>query len=128
MKLNCDQVLKTPKGEPMLLPSQVEGGPPEVATLGGVATRACLTTLPSDANLPYLQKGAIGGLGERLDGGGTIEISAAEIETIRTRVSTIFPPLVVNRIIELTMPSANADSGGNSPPPPPPPDADGGGD
>lgn len=77
MKVDLDQVLKTPKGEPFN----------DNATLANAAYSAMQAQLPTDAQLPADKKMLVFKISQKLASGGEQEFTAEEIALVKDRCS-----------------------------------------
>lgn len=92
MKIVFSAALCTLAGAQMMMSSEDE----TPATLGLVCIQAVLTHLPDDPKTPGLSA-KLFGLAIRLNGADEVEIDAADVDLLKRRLESIFPPLIVGQ-------------------------------
>lgn len=89
MKVNLDQVLKNPKGEPFA----------DNATLGMAAYSALGAQLPTDGQLPADKKQAVFRISVAIANGGEVELTAEDIALIKDRANQALPIFAYGAIV-----------------------------
>ncbi len=92
MKIDFSAELRTLAGAQMMMSSEDE----TPASLGLVCIQAVLTHLPDDPKVPGLSA-KLFALAVRLNGAGDVEIEAADIDLLKRRLESLFPPLIVGQ-------------------------------
>jgi hypothetical protein len=80
----------------------------DYATLGVIATRALLATLPDEQNLSGEEKFKRFALAMKIKDGGNVALNAEDIALLKKLVGKVYSPLIVGRAFPLLDPAEKA--------------------